>query len=165
MTKVAASDAVADTPSTPGSASGLRSSPCNAAPEAPSAAPVPKAASARGRRISHTTIRSPGVPAPSSAPSTRPTPSGVVPSRQAAAAAARPTAASNPIRIPSRDRALPAIGLAQLPRWKRPPATTARGRPGYPSALSYAMSAALSIRRNSVRPSRTRTCPPRVRSV
>ena len=47
---------MAETPSTPGSASGLRSRPCSAAPDTPSAAPVTKAASARGSRISHTTI-------------------------------------------------------------------------------------------------------------
>ena len=42
--------------------------------ETPSAAPVTKAASARGNRISHTTITSPGEAAPTRAASTRPHP-------------------------------------------------------------------------------------------
>ena len=57
MTPVAASDAAAETPSTPGSASGFRNRPWSAAPDAPSAAPAVNAAAARGRRISQTTMR------------------------------------------------------------------------------------------------------------
>ena len=44
------------TPVTPGSASGLRNSPCNAAPLAPNAPPTTSASNARGKRISRAMI-------------------------------------------------------------------------------------------------------------
>ena len=46
---------VADTPSTPGSANGLRSSPCITAPDRPRAAPTSAAATPRGARIDQRT--------------------------------------------------------------------------------------------------------------
>ncbi len=58
MAKAAPSAAAADTPSTPGSASGLRNSPCSTAPERPSAAPTIKAQAMRGARTCHSTCPS-----------------------------------------------------------------------------------------------------------
>ena len=53
--------AVADTPSTPGSASGLRNSPCITAPANPRAAPTTRAQTARGARTCHSTSAGPDV--------------------------------------------------------------------------------------------------------
>jgi hypothetical protein len=51
MASPAPSPALADTPSTPGSARGLRRSPCNAAPARPRAAPTRAASTTRGARM------------------------------------------------------------------------------------------------------------------
>ena len=58
MAQAAASADTAETPSTPGSARGLRSSPCITAPDKPSAAPTSMAQTALGARTCHKT--SPG---------------------------------------------------------------------------------------------------------
>ena len=50
----AAAAAACGAPNKAGSASGLRSRPCSAAPESPSVAPISSASSVRGRRISRT---------------------------------------------------------------------------------------------------------------
>lgn len=59
MARAAPKAAVADTPSTPGSARGLRSSPCRTAPASPRAAPTITAQTARGARTSHNTCQGP----------------------------------------------------------------------------------------------------------
>ena len=61
-----AAAAACGAPNRAGSASGLRSSPCNAAPERPSVAPIRTASNVRGRRISRTTT--PAGPSPESNP-------------------------------------------------------------------------------------------------
>src|SRR3990167_6981450 len=61
MNATAASAAPLDTPSKPASASGLRKSPCRAAPAGASDAPTSKPSNRRGNRNSHTTMRSAAV--------------------------------------------------------------------------------------------------------
>ena len=56
MVSTAPSDAPAETPRILGSASGLRNSPCSAAPDRASAPPTTKPSSARGSRMLHTTV-------------------------------------------------------------------------------------------------------------
>jgi hypothetical protein len=66
ITSEAAAAAACGAPNSAGSASGLRSSPCNAAPERPSVAPIRIASRVRGSRISRTMI--PAGPSPSIRP-------------------------------------------------------------------------------------------------
>ena len=61
-----AAAAACGAPNKAGSARGLRSNPCKAAPERPSVAPISKASKVRGRRMSRTTI--PAGPSPENNP-------------------------------------------------------------------------------------------------
>ncbi len=70
MVEAAASAAPADTPTSPGSASGLRNRPCIMVPAAASIAPIMQAIAMRGRRIDHNTSRSRSISAGS--PTVRP---------------------------------------------------------------------------------------------
>ena len=66
MTSAAAAAAACGAPNRAGSASGLRKSPCSAAPDSPSVAPISAASSVRGRRMSRTMM--PAGPSPESSP-------------------------------------------------------------------------------------------------
>ena len=66
MVKDEAAAAACGAPNKAGSASGLRSSPCKAAPESPSVAPISTANIVRGRRMSRTTM--PAGPSPENNP-------------------------------------------------------------------------------------------------
>ena len=66
MTNDAPTEAACGAPNSAGSASGLRNSPCNAAPAKPNVPPIKIASSVRGSRISRTTI--PAAPSPLNSP-------------------------------------------------------------------------------------------------
>ena len=67
ITSTAPNAADCGAPNSDGDASGLRSSPCSAAPERPRMAPIANARMARGSRISCTMIRCSSLPPPNSA--------------------------------------------------------------------------------------------------
>ena len=66
ITSAAAAAAACGAPNSAGSASGLRSRPCSAAPDRPSVAPISAASSVRGRRMSRTMM--PAGPSPENRP-------------------------------------------------------------------------------------------------
>ena len=66
ITSAAAAAAACGAPNSAGSASGLRSSPCSAAPERPSVAPIRPASIVRGKRMSRTMM--PAGPSPDRSP-------------------------------------------------------------------------------------------------